>query len=303
MASKRFSRLYKILAGAVADAHEIFQLEGRLERFVHFWALVVGQFIRQRCFERASALSYSTLLALIPLLAVALNVTSSILHHQGEDELAQFVEKAVASIMPRAEIPTNSTAASLNYVLPATTNFSAGTNFSGGHAVTNTVTSVTLSNVPPGVDMVAAINTQKEVAWWIHDLVQKTNNGALGIFGTIGLIFTAILLLRGIEETFNNIWGVTSSRNWLLQIAIYWTLITLGSILLSGALALSSSVDVEHTRSFVESSFLAPLVKHVLPIAVLSFSLGLFYKFTPNTKVDFNAAMIGGLCAGVAWHF
>ena len=39
-----------------------------------------------------------------------------------------------------------------------------------------------------------------------------------------------------------------------------------------------------------------------MPVAVLSFTLGLFYKLTPNTKVEFGAAMIGGLCAGAAWH-
>jgi len=32
---------------------------------------------------------------------------------------------------------------------------------------------------------------QAEVARWIHELVQKTSNGALGIFGMIGLIITA----------------------------------------------------------------------------------------------------------------
>ena len=54
MASKRISRLVKILSGAVADAEdEIFQLEGRLERFAHFWALVCKSFIRNRCPIRA----------------------------------------------------------------------------------------------------------------------------------------------------------------------------------------------------------------------------------------------------------
>ena len=71
MASKRFSRLVKILSGAAGGAEdEIFLLEGRLERFVHFWVLVVRQFVRNRCFVRASALSYSTLIALIPLLSL-----------------------------------------------------------------------------------------------------------------------------------------------------------------------------------------------------------------------------------------
>src|SRR5664279_5645459 len=92
MASKRFFRLVKIITGAVAGAEdEIFQLEGRLECFVHFWALVSRQFIRHRCLVRASALSYSTLIALIPLLAVALSITSSLLKNQDEEKFYQAV--------------------------------------------------------------------------------------------------------------------------------------------------------------------------------------------------------------------
>src|SRR5450631_38231 len=117
MASKRFFRLLKILTGAVADADEIFQLDGRLERFVHFWALVSRQFIRHRCLVRASALSYSTLLALIPLLAIALSVTSSLLKEQDVEKLTQFVEKAVASITPPATIGNNEVAVSSNAVV------------------------------------------------------------------------------------------------------------------------------------------------------------------------------------------
>ncbi len=105
MATKRFARLLKILTGAVADADEIFQLEGRLERFAHFWALVSRQFIRHRCLVRASALSYSTLLALIPLLAIALSVTSTLLKGQDQEKLDQFVEKVVSSIAPSGQCP------------------------------------------------------------------------------------------------------------------------------------------------------------------------------------------------------
>ncbi|HEX9046642.1 MAG TPA: YhjD/YihY/BrkB family envelope integrity protein, partial [Verrucomicrobiae bacterium] len=107
MASKRFSRLFRILAGAVADVEEIFLLEGRLERFAHFWALVVRQFLRHRCLVRASALSYSTLLALIPLLAIALGITSSWLKDTDQAKLDQFVEKMVAGVTPAANVPTN----------------------------------------------------------------------------------------------------------------------------------------------------------------------------------------------------
>ena len=298
MGSKRISRIVKILAGAVADADEVFPLEGRLERFVHFWALVIRQFIRHRSLVRASALSYSTLLALIPLLAIALGVTSSLLKGTDQAKLDQFVEKMVSSVAPPANV-TNSVPGISYSNAPAAGYPAVGNHLAGE---TNAGAMMSVSNAPEA-EPIVTINTQKEVARWIHDLVQKTSSGALGLTGVIFLIVTAVSLLRGIEETFNDIWGVTRGRNWLLQIMLYWTIITLGPVLLATALGLTGSVHMQNSRAFVESSpFLAPVVKHLLPIMVLSLTLGLIYKLTPNTKVELGAAMIGGVSAGAAWH-
>jgi len=303
MASTRFSRLRKILTGSIAGADEVFQLEGRLERFVHFWALVTQQFIRHRCLVRASALSYSTLLALIPLLVVALNVTSSLLSTENEAKLTQFVEKTVASIAPAANLPTNSVAAGSNAVPSAGTNLMGVTNFAG--ETTGSVAAVTLtsSNAPGTAAPAVSLNTQTEVAQTIHDLVHKASNGTLGVTGIILLVFTAISLLRGIEDTFNDLWGVTRARNWFVQFMLYWMIISLGPLLLSTGLGLTGSLHFQHTRSFFESSpLLAPVLNHVVPIAILTLALGLLYKLTPNTKVELGAAMLGGVCAGTAWH-
>ena len=302
MASKRFSRLFKILAGTVADADEVFQPEGRAERFVLFCALVTRQFIRYRCFVRASALSFSTLLALIPLLAVALSVTSSLLNPKQEAELAQFVEKIVSSVAPPVVMSTNSAVANFNPAAPAPANFIGTTNLTG--TVTDTNLGEDVASIPPPAEVPAVtLNTQKQVAAEIHKLVHTASNGTLSSIGLIFLVITAISLLRGIEETFNDMWGVTRSRNWWLQSMLYYCIITLGPLLLSIALGAAGGAHFQQTRSFLESSpFLAPLYKHVLPIAILSFSLGLFYKLIPNTKVKFGPAMTGGLCAGISWH-
>ena len=48
----------------------------RLQRFLRFWALVAKGFWNNRCHVRAAALAYTTLLALVPLLAVSLSVAS-----------------------------------------------------------------------------------------------------------------------------------------------------------------------------------------------------------------------------------
>jgi membrane protein len=287
MASKRYARIVKIISGAVADAEEVFQLEGRVERFAHFWALATRQFIRNRCLVRASALSYSTLLALIPLLVVALSVTSNRLDPQQEARLTSFVEHLVSSVAPSATLPTNAVAVIIN-----------------SNSVAGTATNLPDTILTNGFAAVQPVDTQKELARNIHDLVRKAGSGTLGVTGFVFLVFTSLSLLRGIEETLNDIWGVTRGRSWLTQFMLYWTIITMGPLLLSIALALTGSLELRGTQRLLEASpFLAPLLKHAAPIAILGFTLGMFYKLTPNTKVQFKAAMLGGFCAGAAWHF
>src|SRR5262249_30244484 len=107
MANKAFSRLARILRRSGESGSEEPLLEQgvtRLEKFAHFWVLVFRSFFRNRCPLRASALSYASLLALIPMLAVILSVTSSLLKSEGEERIYEFIDKAVANVMPPATI-------------------------------------------------------------------------------------------------------------------------------------------------------------------------------------------------------
>src|SRR5262245_50023610 len=74
----------------------------RLHKFLHFWVLVLRSFSRNRCPARASALAYANLLALIPMLAVVLGITSSFLKSEGEQRIDRFVVKGVLSVVPRS---------------------------------------------------------------------------------------------------------------------------------------------------------------------------------------------------------
>src|SRR5881394_41364 len=81
---------------------DIGSLEGlsKLHKFAHFWVLVWQSFTRNRCPVRASALAYASLLALIPMLAVVVSVTSSILKSEGEERIDNFVVKLVSDLIP-----------------------------------------------------------------------------------------------------------------------------------------------------------------------------------------------------------
>ena len=226
MAKRSFSRLVKILTGVHTDAETEFS---RLERFAHFWVLVGRSFVRNRCPVRAAALSYTTLLALIPLLAVAISVTSSLLKNQGEEKIYGAIDRLVSNFIPpaTAELNTNSTAPALN-LSPA---------MSVSLSPANAIAATNAASLADG-DM-RVETAQKVVARDIHEFIQNTRSGALGVIGMLLLIYVAIQMLTSIESTFNDIWGITRGRNWLRRIVLYWTTITLGPLLIVGALGLA----------------------------------------------------------------
>jgi membrane protein len=292
MAKWPSSRFIKILSGVHTGAENEF---GRLERFAHFCVLVGKSFVRNRCLIRASALSYTTLLAMIPLLAVAVSVTSSLLKTQGEEKIYAAIDKIVSNIMPPATVSTNSSGVALNLgptisVALTQTNSIAGTN------------SITADNPNVGTPVVS-VSAQKEAAKWIHDFVQNTQSAALGAVGMLLLVVVAIRMLANVEATFNDIWGVTRGRNWLLRVVLYWTTITLGPLAIIGALGLTSGPHLQAAKDIVgQVPFIGGLIFEFLPLVVLWFAFALLYQLVPNTKVNFSAALVGGIVAGSLWH-
>jgi membrane protein len=308
MAKKPFSRWVKILSGLRTDAeakrlHAESELN-RLERFAHFWVLVGKSFARNRCPVRAAALSYTTLLALIPLLAVAISVTSSLLKSEGEQNIYEAIDRLVASVMPPARLDTNGPAVSLN-LGPAMSIALPRSNAEAAGRVTNSFAmTANETNTPPDADANTRVTTaQKEAAKYIHDFVQNTRSGALGVTGMVLLVFIAIRMLVGIEATFNDIWGVTRGRNWLWRTVLYWSTITLGPLLLIAALGLAGGPHLQAAKTLVNHMpLIGSFIFDLLPLVVLWLAFTVAYLLIPNTKVQFGAALAGGIVGGSLWH-
>ena len=298
MPIKAFSRLFKVLTGVYSGAESELS---RLERFAHLWALVIRSFVRNRCPVRAAALSYTSLLALIPLLAVAISVTSSLLKSEGEEKIYQAIDKFVSTVVPPPDTSGTNEPAAAN----------AGLGPAGTPAATNSPAAEAPTNAPVETNLLAAAGTdthaavaQKEVAGNIRRFVQKTRSGALGTIGMLLLVVVAIQMLANIEETFNDIWGVTRGRNWLWRVVLYWTTITLGPLALAGALGLAGGRHLKSVEHLVSRMpYTGGLIFHqFLPLLVLCLTFTLIYQLVPNTKVRFGAAFVGGVVGGLLWH-
>jgi membrane protein len=297
MAKKPFSRLIKILTGIYTGTEGEFS---RLERFAHLWALVIRSFVRNRCPVRAAALSYTSLLALIPLLAVAISVTGGLLNTEGEEKIYQAIDKFVSTVMPPATLSIDEQKASPNpgpgpAAVPTFTNFPTAEVPTKASAETNLTTAA-------GTETRAA-TAQKEVVRDIRDFVQKTRSGTLGTIGMLLLVVVAIQMLANIEETFNDIWGVTRGRNWLWRIVLYWATITLGPLALAGALRLAGGKHFKWAEHLIQQMpHIGGFFFQFLPLLILWLTFTLIYQLVPNTRVRFGAAFVGGVVGGSLWY-
>lgn len=248
----------------------------RWRQSLRFWGMVFRNFKRNRCPVRASALAYASLLALVPMLAVVLSVSSSLLKSQGEKQIEVFVEKIVAGMTPDAEIMTDE----------EEMEGSAST----GSPVDN-----------------RSMRARREVARRIYEFIGNIRSGALGVTGMVVLLSVAISMLSRIEDTFNDIWGVTRGRSWFNRIVLYWAAVTLGPVLVIVTLGLTSGPHLDRVRGFISSlhwtaEAVVLLGMRCLPFVILSIGFGLFYLLMPNTKVHWRAALAGGVVGGCLWQ-
>ena len=312
---KKISRFRRIKQDVLALWDESFHADeelSRLHKFLHFWVLVVKSFRRNRCPIRASALSYTTLLALIPILAVAISITSSLLKRKGEQQIYQVVDSFVSRVVPPAE-ETNNTPQAISPPDQSTAGTQSSVRTNSAASAQNSVTNITASsasdtntvssNLRSGDEEVRLTAAQKKVASQIYGFVQNARSGAIAGVGMLVLVYAAIRMLTQVETTFNDIWGVTRGRSWWMRIVIYWTVITLGPLLLAGALALASGPHLHSTQKFLmKMPGVGALTFKLLPLILLWLTFTLFYKAVPNIKVRWNAALVGGLVGGTAWQ-
>jgi membrane protein len=278
-------------------------------------------FARNRCPVRASALSFNTLLALIPMLAVSMSITSVFLKSKGEEQIKVFLEELVDRIAPAGQQSslTNHPAASAQSESP-TNRFAAATGsdvIPGAVVESSRATNVfaAVETVPSGADLPADAQAKEEgkqeikrtmaqdAANHIYQFARRSHSGTLGVTGMFFLAITAIMTLTRVEETFNDIWGVTRGRDWWARITNYFFTIALGPGMIILALGLMSGPIFQRSREYLEMvPFLQPVLTSLLPVAIICLTFTLLYKLVPNTKVDFSAALVGGTLAGLAWN-
>ncbi|AMW79869.1 hypothetical protein AMD27_13845 [Acinetobacter sp. TGL-Y2] len=130
------------------------------------------------------------------------------------------------------------------------------------------------------------------------------NSSNLTIIGVLFLFVTTVMMLTSIETAFNKIWRVKETRNGIVGFMRYWTIISLGPILLGSAFVISSTLA---SLNVLSNNFAGYEVNGAALLWVISLGLTVFGFFTlywtiPNRSVPIRSAIIAAVFSAVTFE-
>jgi membrane protein len=244
---------------------------------------------RTQITRMAAALAYRTIFGLIPVLVISLVVLRVSVSPEG-------VRKNIDSLL----------------------------RFTGITEVTVQATEDPESVGPPMpehlVAPVAAETNSQKIETWITEILERERNvnyRAIGIIGFLTLVYAAISMLVEVEKSFNQIYNAPEGRSWVRRVTQYWTLLTLGTVLLVASFyvqeksiaffndALGRAAVLVRGESAKPVTMLAMVQRagsFVVTSAISSLLLFVVYTVMPNTRVRWQSAVVGAVFSGVMWE-
>jgi membrane protein len=211
----------------------------QLHLLSNFISLVYSRFREERCFQLCGSLTFTTLLALVPLVTIMLMVMTAFpVFTELSDRLREFV---LINLVPQAG--------------------------------------------------------SKVISVYVQQF--STNAAKLTAAGVTVLALTAIMLMLTIDRAFNTLWRVKRPRPLVQRLLIYWSLLTVGPILMGGSLTLWSWLLTFSSTATAFAPKLAITLLKIIPIALTAAAFGLLYKMVPNRRVSIVDAAIGGIFAAI----
>jgi len=157
-----------------------------------------------------------------------------------------------------------------------------------------------------------ALAGHEEVHMWVLNLSQSVLNrasgGMIAGFGLLVLLFTVFMVMRNIEEAFNEIWQVKKPRHWTRMFSDYFAIMFIAPIFLilssAATVFLNTQVHIlSHQFEFfgLWSPALLFLV-NLIPYSLIWAMLTIVYMAFPNTNVRFSSALLAGITAGTLFQ-
>ncbi len=244
--------------------------------FVRVFLITASEFRKNELSLRASALTYTIILSLVPMLAMSTALVKGL---GGDNQLRQVVYGYIDTLEhnPTTTVPA-----------PSQVETEAGAE-------------------PGSTDERSATLTMhlRSAADNIFDYVDKTDFTTLGSIGVLIMLITIIMVFDTIEQAMNTIWQVPSGRSTLRKITDYLAVLVLMPVAINIGFAATTVIKsptlLDRVEPFLPLIWLQTSFLFLLPILFITLALSISYMVFPNTRVRPLPAFIGAIFAGSLW--
>ena len=214
-----------------------------MRNIYHKLYLTIRFFTEKRVMTQASALTYSTLLAIVPILAVVFAIARGFGYNK-------YIEMWFREV---------------------------------------------LASQPQVADVIVS---------FVNSYLIHTRSGIFLGVGLIFMLYTVLMLVNNVEETFNQIWQVNNSRPIIRSFVNYLAMFFLLPIII--VISTGFSIFMETVADKMDDFVILEPIVHKLfsffPYMLMSLIFIVIYVYFPNTKVRFSCAIVPGILAGIAMH-
>ncbi len=147
-------------------------------------------------------------------------------------------------------------------------------------------------------------NAIPDIMGFVERYLATTQDGLFLGVGLVVLLWAVYSFFNNIELSFNRIWNVKKSRNYIRQFSIYITVLIMIPVLVvvtSGFNIFVHSTVAQYSMFDAMPHFKSLCIK-AIPFVVCWIIFSFMYYAIPNTKVGFVAAVIPGVLIGTLFQ-
>lgn len=242
--------------------------------------LVFRGFKDDECSLHASALTFSTLMAIVPILALCLSMARGL----GDADTAKlWVQARIQAWTQTFKTMPLESAVPDETALP------------GGEAGASASDDLVQNELAMRINLLVEKGFEK---------VENINFAKLGTVGLVLLIWMVIGVLGRVERSFNRVWGIAVGRTVWRRFTDYLSVLLILPVLIVAAASLPVMDMVTRfmpadTAAFVQWLVASVFFKNAVVVVLTTLVFAFVIMFMPNTSMKIKSGLTGGLVSAV----
>ena len=265
---------------------------GLIIKHVRVAILLAKGLVRDDLLLRAAALTFATILSIVPFLVIMFYIIQTF-------GVGEFInEKTIGALIPPLSMHTTESGLVSSSLPETTTIDSAAAQQAYDQALKRRLIDILFLGFKESTNQVSQSTTTDPVELIRQYAEQGVKPGNLTIASLLFVIVTVFGLMMNIENSFNAIWGTKRVRSWYRLCTDYLMILLFLPFLVAGVLSLAVAIQSSEISQKL-GLFSAGLhgIQYILCWGIFA---ELYYA-VPNARVKFRYALAGGIIAGTLW--